>query len=88
MDLLEVTTAIRVAYREATPEEVLAEAADQTEAIYVSQREEREAAQPTPQPSEEAKASGENQEALGVASGGPFRAQSMAGEKGFEPLIP
>jgi predicted PurR-regulated permease PerM len=41
MDLLEVTTAIRAAYPEATPEEVLAEAADQAEAIYASQREER-----------------------------------------------
>jgi predicted PurR-regulated permease PerM len=41
MDLLEVTTAIRAAYPEATPEEVLAEAADQAEAIYATQREER-----------------------------------------------
>jgi len=41
MDLLEVTTAIRAAYPEATPEEVLAEAADQAEAIYSNQREER-----------------------------------------------
>jgi predicted PurR-regulated permease PerM len=43
VDLLEVTTAIRIAYPEATPEEVLAEAADQAEAIYASQREERAA---------------------------------------------
>lgn len=41
VDLLEVTTAIRAAYPEATPEEVLAEAADQAEAIYATQREER-----------------------------------------------
>lgn len=41
MDLREVTTAIRAAYPEATPEEVLAEAADQAEAIYATQREER-----------------------------------------------
>ena len=41
MDLLEVTTAIRAAYPEATPEEVLAEAADQAEAIYATQRQER-----------------------------------------------
>jgi predicted PurR-regulated permease PerM len=41
MDLHEVTTAIRAAYPEATPEEVLAEAADQAEAIYATQREER-----------------------------------------------
>ncbi|HEX7431476.1 MAG TPA: AI-2E family transporter, partial [Candidatus Limnocylindrales bacterium] len=43
VDLLEVTTAIRAAYPEATPEEVLAEAADQAEAIYATQREERDA---------------------------------------------
>jgi predicted PurR-regulated permease PerM len=43
VDLLEVTTAIRAAYPEATPEEVLAEAADQAEAIYETQREERKA---------------------------------------------
>jgi predicted PurR-regulated permease PerM len=42
VDLLEVTTAIRAAYPEATPEEVLAEAADQAEAIYATQREERD----------------------------------------------
>jgi len=41
VDLVEVTTAIRAAYPEATPEEVLAEAADQAEAIYATQREER-----------------------------------------------
>jgi predicted PurR-regulated permease PerM len=41
VDLHEVTTAIRAAYPEATPEEVLAEAADQAEAIYATQREER-----------------------------------------------
>ena len=41
MNLLEVTSAIRAAYPEATPEEVLAEAADQAEAIYATQREER-----------------------------------------------
>jgi predicted PurR-regulated permease PerM len=41
MDLLKVTTAIRAAYPAATPEEVLAEAADQAEAIYATQREER-----------------------------------------------
>jgi predicted PurR-regulated permease PerM len=41
VDLLEVTTAIRAAYPEATPEEVLAGAADQAEAIYATQREER-----------------------------------------------
>jgi len=44
VDLLEVTSAIRAAYPEATPEEVLAEAADQAEAIYATQREERGAA--------------------------------------------
>ena len=43
VDLLEVTTAIRAAYPEATPEQVLAEAADQAEAIYAAQREERDA---------------------------------------------
>jgi predicted PurR-regulated permease PerM len=43
VDLVEVTTAIRAAYPEATPEEVLAEAADQAEAIYATQREERDA---------------------------------------------
>jgi predicted PurR-regulated permease PerM len=43
VDLLEVTTAIRAAYPDATPEEVLAEAADQAEAIYATQREERAA---------------------------------------------
>ena len=43
VDLHEVTTAIRAAYPEATPEEVLAEAADQAEAIYATQREERAA---------------------------------------------
>src|SRR5664280_2267326 len=43
VDLLEVTTAIRAAYPEATPEEVLAEAADQAEAIYATQRDERSA---------------------------------------------
>ncbi len=41
VDLLEVTTAIRAAYPEATPEEVMAEAADQAEAIYATQRDER-----------------------------------------------
>jgi predicted PurR-regulated permease PerM len=41
VDLLQVTTAIRTAYPDATPEEVLAEAADQAEAIYATQREER-----------------------------------------------
>jgi predicted PurR-regulated permease PerM len=41
VDLVTVTTAIRAAYPEATPEEVLAEAADQAEAIYATQREER-----------------------------------------------
>ena len=41
VDLIEVTTAIRAAYPEATPEEVLAEAADQAEAIYATQRDER-----------------------------------------------
>jgi predicted PurR-regulated permease PerM len=41
VDLATVTTAIRAAYPEATPEEVLAEAADQAEAIYATQREER-----------------------------------------------
>jgi hypothetical protein len=40
VNLLEVTTAIRAAYPDATPEEVLAEAADQAEAIYATQREE------------------------------------------------
>ncbi len=43
VDLLEVTTAIRAAFPEATPEEVLAEAADQAEAIYATQRDERSA---------------------------------------------
>ncbi len=43
VDLGEVTAAIRAAYPEATPEEVLAEAADQAEAIYATQREERTA---------------------------------------------
>jgi predicted PurR-regulated permease PerM len=43
VDLLTVTTAIRAAYPEATPEEVLAEAADQAEAIYATQRDERNA---------------------------------------------
>jgi len=43
VDLTEVTTAIRAAYPEATPEEVLAEAADQAEAIYATQRDERKA---------------------------------------------
>jgi predicted PurR-regulated permease PerM len=41
VNLLEVTTAIRAAYPDATPEEVLAEAADQAEAIYATQRDER-----------------------------------------------
>lgn len=41
VDLATVTTAIRAANPEATPEEVLAEAADQAEAIYATQREER-----------------------------------------------
>jgi predicted PurR-regulated permease PerM len=41
VDLVEVTTAIRAANPEATPEEILAEAADQAEAIYATQREER-----------------------------------------------
>jgi len=41
VDLVTVTAAIRAAYPEATPEEVLAEAADQAEAIYANQREER-----------------------------------------------
>src|SRR5664280_72488 len=50
VDLAEVTTAIRAAYPEATPEEVLAEAADQAEAIYASQREERGTPSPTPAP--------------------------------------
>jgi predicted PurR-regulated permease PerM len=43
VDLVTVTAAIRAAYPEATPEEVLAEAADQAEAIYATQREERSA---------------------------------------------
>jgi predicted PurR-regulated permease PerM len=43
VDFLEVTSAIRAAYPEATPEEVLAEAADQAEAIYATQREEKAA---------------------------------------------
>ena len=43
VDLSEVTSAIRAAFPEATPEEVLAEAADQAEAIYATQREERAA---------------------------------------------
>lgn len=43
VDLGTVTAAIRAAYPEATPEEVLAEAADQAEAIYATQREERSA---------------------------------------------
>lgn len=42
MDLVTVTAAIRAAYPEATPEEVLSEAADQAEAIYATQREERQ----------------------------------------------
>lgn len=41
VDLGTVTAAIRAAYPEATPEEVLAEAADQAEAIYATQREEK-----------------------------------------------
>ena len=41
VNLTEVMTAIRAAYPDATPEEVLAEAADQAEAIYATQREER-----------------------------------------------
>jgi predicted PurR-regulated permease PerM len=41
LDLVTVSAAIRAAYPEATPEEVLAEAADQAEAIYATQREER-----------------------------------------------
>ena len=41
VDLGTVTAAIRVAYPDATPEEVLAEAADQAEAIYATQRDER-----------------------------------------------
>ena len=44
VDLGTVTAAIRAAYPEATPEEVLAEAADQAEAIYATQREERDTA--------------------------------------------
>jgi predicted PurR-regulated permease PerM len=43
VDLGTVTAAIHAAYPEATPEEVLAEAADQAEAIYATQREERSA---------------------------------------------
>jgi predicted PurR-regulated permease PerM len=43
VDLGTVTAAIRVAYPDATPEEVLAEAADQAEAIYATQRDERTA---------------------------------------------
>ena len=43
VDLVEVTSAIRAAFPEATPEEVLAEAADQAEAIYATQRDERKA---------------------------------------------
>jgi len=43
VDLVTVTAAIRAADPEATPEEVLAEAADQAEAIYATQREERSA---------------------------------------------
>ena len=43
VDLGTVTAAIRAAYPEATPEEVLAEAADQAEAIYATQRDERTA---------------------------------------------
>ena len=50
VDLAEVTTAIRAAYPEATPEEVLADAADQAEAIYASQREERVTPSPAPAP--------------------------------------
>ncbi|HEX7591552.1 MAG TPA: AI-2E family transporter [Candidatus Limnocylindrales bacterium] len=41
VNLLEVTTAIHAAYPDATPEEVLAEAADQAEAIYATQQDER-----------------------------------------------
>jgi predicted PurR-regulated permease PerM len=41
VDLGTVTAAIRAAYPDATPEEVLAEAADQAEAIYATQRDER-----------------------------------------------
>jgi predicted PurR-regulated permease PerM len=44
VDLGTVTAAIRAAYPEATPEEVLSEAADQAEAIYATQREERSTA--------------------------------------------
>jgi hypothetical protein len=43
VDLGTVTAAIRAAYPEATPEEVLAVAADQAEAIYATQRDERNA---------------------------------------------
>jgi len=43
VDLGTVTAAIRAAYPEATPEEVLSEAADQAEAIYATQRDERNA---------------------------------------------
>jgi predicted PurR-regulated permease PerM len=43
VDLVTVTAAIRAADPEATPEEVLAEAADQAEAIYATQRDERTA---------------------------------------------
>ena len=43
VDFGTVAAAIRAAYPEATPEEVLAEAADQAEAIYATQREERAA---------------------------------------------
>jgi predicted PurR-regulated permease PerM len=41
MDLAEVAAAIRAADPEATPEEVMAEAANQAEAIYAAQREDR-----------------------------------------------
>ena len=41
VDIAEVVAAIRTADPEATPEEVMAEAADQAEAIYAAQREER-----------------------------------------------
>jgi len=53
VNLAEVTTAIRAAYPDATPEEVIAEAADQAEAIYAAQRDERVGA-PPPVPSQAA----------------------------------
>jgi len=42
VDLGEVVAAIHAADPDATPEEVIAEAADQAEAVYAAQREERD----------------------------------------------